>query len=504
LRLRELLGLPNLVERIEAGYLEQTPGGVHWLYRCEEITGNAKLAQRLKRPEEKQQPKDKWKVLIETRGEGGFMIAAPSHGKVHPSGKPYVLVRGGVASLATITPEERTALWNLARTFHQPEKVRFEDPKGSTSAARSGTRPGDDFNRRASWAEILEPAGWTKVLDRNDAPLWRRPGKGEGWSASTNYAGSGLLYCWSTSTDFEAERGYSKFAAYAILHHNGDYKAAAKKLAQDGYGTPAPEREAAESADGLPSVVVNDRPLRDQTTDALGAIVAANDPPQVFVRNGGLSRVRCDEEGRPIIELFSEASLRGRMTRVANFVNAVEVKDELFYTHVAPPVDVVRDLLTLGSWPDLPALEGITETPVLRPDGTILDQPGYDPATRLIYLIPPGFKPGAIPERPTTGDIERALSLIGEATGEFPFADGASRANALALLMTHEVRTAISGSVPLALVDKPRAGTGASLFADVVAIIATGRDAEMSVAPKATRNGASGCWRCCSPARGLP
>lgn len=41
--LAELSGLSGLVDRIESGYLEETPHGVHWLYRCAEIAGNIRL-----------------------------------------------------------------------------------------------------------------------------------------------------------------------------------------------------------------------------------------------------------------------------------------------------------------------------------------------------------------------------------------------------------------------------------------------------------------------------
>src|SRR5919106_6041013 len=69
--LAEATQLGELVERIEAGYLEQSPsGGFHWLYRCPEISGNIKLARRPKAPDEMNDTEDKIKVLIETRGEG--------------------------------------------------------------------------------------------------------------------------------------------------------------------------------------------------------------------------------------------------------------------------------------------------------------------------------------------------------------------------------------------------------------------------------------------------
>lgn len=69
----------------------------------------------------------------------------------------------------------------------------------------------------------------------NGTGYWRRPGKDKGVSASTNYQQSNLLYVFSTSTLFEPERGYTKFAAYTLMEHNGDFKVAAKALMRRGY-----------------------------------------------------------------------------------------------------------------------------------------------------------------------------------------------------------------------------------------------------------------------------
>ena len=232
-------GLGELVSRIEAGYVEDTPsGGVHWLYCCAEIAGNTKLASRLKRPEERRDEDDKIKTKIETRAEGGFCILAPSNGRVHPSGKPYVLRGGSFATIPTVTPEERRELHRLARTLDELPTV-LRDSRGQTDAAQAGGRPGDEFNARAQWSDVLTPHGWQEAYTRGDVTYWRRPGKDTpGISATTNHAGSGLLYVFSSSTVFEAERGYSKFSAHAVLNHGGDFSAAAKALVAQGYGTP--------------------------------------------------------------------------------------------------------------------------------------------------------------------------------------------------------------------------------------------------------------------------
>ena len=111
-RAAEAAGIFELVRRIMDGYCEWTPsGGIHLLYRCSE-TGNIKLAQRRRA--------DNVSVtLIETKGEGGYTVIAPSDGSVHPTGGAWTLVCGGFASIETITPEERAQLHALARTFNE-------------------------------------------------------------------------------------------------------------------------------------------------------------------------------------------------------------------------------------------------------------------------------------------------------------------------------------------------------------------------------------------------
>lgn len=243
-------GLVPLVDRIEAGYMETTPGlGFHWFYYCEEVGGNTKLARRPKTPEEMKDPNDKVKVMIETRGEGGFVITAPSHGPVHPSSKPYILNSGDFSTITTITPSERAELFRLAKAMDMLTADRHVERRAEE---RTG-RPGDDFNARADWEDILAPHGWVRVYSRGTTTYWRRPGKKDGVSATTNHAGSDLFYVFSSSSDFEAERGYSRFSVYTVLNHRGDHAAAAKKLASDGYGAPlasraSPRDEAAENA----------------------------------------------------------------------------------------------------------------------------------------------------------------------------------------------------------------------------------------------------------------
>lgn len=90
-------------------------------------------------------------------------------------------------------------------------------------------RPGSVFNATASWEEIL--TGWVHVGIEGEVTYWRRPGKTEGLSASTNYGGSDLLWVWTTSTEFDSNVSYTKFGAYTVLNHGGDFSTAGQTLA---------------------------------------------------------------------------------------------------------------------------------------------------------------------------------------------------------------------------------------------------------------------------------
>jgi hypothetical protein len=226
-------------EELAPGLLARLPqvhtphDGRHVYYRCPVIRGNHKLAQRLNaegRPE----------TMIEPRGEGGYVIVPPSPPACHPLHKPYVLLQGDLAAIPTISSEERSMLLNAARALNEYVKPEHIVSGHTASSAREakGERPGDLFNASAAWPDILDPYGWMRVGRRREVTLWKRPGKRErGLSATTNYAGSDLLYVFSTNAwPFEADTAYSKFAAYALLEHAGDFSAAAKASASRGYG----------------------------------------------------------------------------------------------------------------------------------------------------------------------------------------------------------------------------------------------------------------------------
>ena len=234
-------GLTDLWTIISTGYVELTPsGGIHFLWRIadEPVPGNTKLARRAGE-------NDSVLVYAETRGEGGFVVTAPSHGSVHPSGQPWQILVGSPATIPMLSWEEREAIVSVFRSIDSiPHKEQVA--QSITPSVTTGEKPGDDFNAKAQWSEIL--IGWKQVFTAGGVTYWRRPNKDVGISATTGRNDGDNLYVFTTSSSFEAEKPYSKFAAFAHLNHGDDFSAAARDLRAKGYGSQTP------SSSSLPSL----------------------------------------------------------------------------------------------------------------------------------------------------------------------------------------------------------------------------------------------------------
>lgn len=225
---------------------------------------------------------------------------------------------------------------------------------------------------------------------------------------------------------------------------------------------------------------VTNRRTREITELAQIALKMDNDPPQIFVRSGGLVRVVKDEKGTPSIEICSPIILRHILERSADFSRILSNDTEKV---ISPSMEVVGDFLAIRDWSGFPSIEGIIESPVILPDGGITAAPGYYTDLRMQYIPSSDLRLPDIPEHPGPRDVARAVDLLKEIFEDFPFCDEASQTNTIAALITAVLRPVIPGYVPLALIDKPQPGIGASLMTDIIAIVATGRSPAKMTAP---------------------
>lgn len=246
---------PGLLERL---VVERTPsGGWHVIYLClAAICGNLKLAQR--------KVGDTLVTLIETRGEGGLFLCAPTEG--------YEITQGDLCDLPVLSEDERNILLQAAWELNEHWPPVFDGPRESGPVGQRGRisggqggcasysagggpisadlsdmwpdpsnnahRPGDDFNHRGDVREILQQHGWAAITDRQGRDgneYWRRPGKTSGWSATLK---DRVFYVFSSNAGpFDPNQGYSPFGVYSQLEHGGDFQQAARSLRTMGYGS---------------------------------------------------------------------------------------------------------------------------------------------------------------------------------------------------------------------------------------------------------------------------
>jgi hypothetical protein len=342
------LGLVALMERIYHGCAETSAGGgLHIFIRVidGEVPGNQKLAGT---PE---------KVVAETRGEGGFVIVWPTPARTgHEPGAAYLLLPNAHPdNAATVTATEldwiHAVFTDAFGGWREPtkpgQKTGTDVLKVGTPAQAGDLSPFDDYRQRATWRDILEPAGWTHHSKDATHDYWTRPGKDkrDGHSAST--IEDGPFYLFSSSVPgLPIEQGLSKAQVYAHLHHNGDLANATRQLRADGYGDTNTSHDLP-LAEFITSTTVDDSPERERTSwwprDLTGVIqghetepdpthLTRGDGPAMFYSgrvNGLIGESESGKtwvalhattqelaQGKPVIYLDFEDSAPGIVTRL--------------------------------------------------------------------------------------------------------------------------------------------------------------------------------------------
>jgi hypothetical protein len=204
-------------------------GGYHLYYRCEVIEGNQKLAQRPATAEEvAANPNEKVLVLVETRGDGGYVVAPPTDG--------YKKISGD--SIQQITPSEREALLEVCRSFNQYIVEQQKPASARQQTEAFAVTPWEDYNRRGvdDMIKRLERHGWTLVKATGERTIFKRPGNTDSKTSGDYHWTHNLFTVFTTSSVFEPLKGYRPAAVYTILEHKGDFSAAARKLGELGYG----------------------------------------------------------------------------------------------------------------------------------------------------------------------------------------------------------------------------------------------------------------------------
>lgn len=192
-------------------------------------------------------------AAIETRiSHNSYAVVAPSKG--------YEVKNGDLFDLPTLDDAQHRELFDIAMSFNSDLRVR-KMPNPTTfkpTQQPNQEKAGDAYNAQNGIAyevlALLTKNGWQELDTKGENIVLRRPNKTDGQSAMLRIS-DGCLYVFSTSTEFEANVGLSPFAVYTKLEHNGNYKNAAKEIAQK-LGIEYKSQKTGLNAPKLPSLII--------------------------------------------------------------------------------------------------------------------------------------------------------------------------------------------------------------------------------------------------------
>lgn len=168
------------------------------------------------------------------------------------------------------------------------------------------------------------------------------------------------------------------------------------------------------------------------------------------------------------IKTMARPTLGLRMAMAANWIG----RKGKGYAKASVPREVVDQVYEAGHWPGVRDLLSVSDTPTLRPDGTVLQENGYDDRSGIFVQMTHKFP--TVAETPSQSDASRALARIADLFCDFPFANPVAKSAAVALALTIVGRPAIDGPTPLFIAHASTPGTGKSLLQDLAVAIATG------------------------------
>lgn len=209
--------LPDIYNKLVIA--QTTSGGYHIYYRCSSIAGNLKLSTKINK-----------EVLIETRGEGGYVVAPPT--------PKYTYIQGEPTDIPTITKEQREILLSISRSFNELEEVKPIVNTSSNTYSYTGLNPFEDYNHRGDTVAFLESKGWKVVKTSGERIFLKRPGESKTKYSGNYHTGLKVLRVFSSSTEFNPDKGYNPSQIYSLLECNGDNKLAYRKLLELNYGEP--------------------------------------------------------------------------------------------------------------------------------------------------------------------------------------------------------------------------------------------------------------------------
>lgn len=424
---------------------------------------------------------------IDIRGTGGFVIAATSantDGPYSDGGRmvPFAPAPDWILELVRPKPAPQLTAsamtTGLAAVERTPELARYEDAAVGQLVARLDAlqrpwQPGAGwdttiFEVSCSLLELAN-AAWT-ALTENDVQTiiaTRAPwdekwdGRGAKLEQARKRVGGGARPAPELRTKIDDS---DMFTDPAVTHSAGPVTPGARIVTDGKVDVGLPAEAAAWLRDGVGSGRLSGMFSRK------GELVFT---PRVG-QEGYVEVKDTRAENAAAITLVTPRRLQARVQNrfeVFRWVESKKTKGQWEEKAALFPLEAAEVVVAApDDAPNLRELRGVVHTPTFRPDGSLIDTPGYDVATGLLFL-PTGGQPGAVPQTPTLGDVELAVKWLDYMLQDFAFVTAHDRASYLGLMLTPLLRSLIPAPYKLGVIEAHQPGSGKTFLARAITSI---------------------------------
>jgi hypothetical protein len=260
--------------------------------------------------------------------------------------------------------------------------------------------------------------------DKHEPRQWV-DSEGAGWTRAGNSDSVEVTNSSIATTWLQGEIGSRKLAGFfrrngAIVH--------TPRIGEQGY---VPISKAEEASDGPAQ-------LRYATADYISARVHLT---------YGCHKVKMDRDGNVKTDAVGNA-----LTQPARF-----------------PETAAKDVMhTPDMAPKLRPLKGVVHAPVFRSDGSLVEDPGYDEETGLLYLPEAGLSIERVSPQPTTEEVQAAVQLINRLIAKFPFVTTHDKANWWGAMLTPLLRTLLPPPYKMIMMEAHQPGSGKTFLAEII------------------------------------
>lgn len=223
---------------------------------------------------------------------------------------------------------------------------------------------------------------------------------------------------------------------------------------------------------------------RKDVIDRLDTVLRARfDGTELFRHGESLGRLVTEEKG-PKIATITPGAFNDLVTQSAITVTGEHSQDDeegCCHPHVWPDANTLKALES--RYRAYQPLDGVSAVPVVRRNGSIVTETGYDPETRIYVDLADDIAGIEVPDSPTDADIAAARSLlIDDMLVDFLMKDQSDRAHAVAALLSPLIRPLVP-TCPGLVINGLQPGVGKGLAMATISTVVSGTAPQLAMLP---------------------